>query len=421
VARFAAAHLIAIALCFLAPAPAPGQPSARLRIPAADIASVSTTIEDPSGAMRPFYRRLRAVAERRRGAVARIAVWGTSDNASDMVTQAMRHALARRFGDGGKGFVPIAPGWPVQFHRDVEWAHRSFATSVVNRNRERSGRYGLGGVLASSSGPAARATFGTVADGPVNRAVSRFVLFHQAFPGGAAASLTVDGGAPEVVPTGAPAVEDRVHEVRVPDGPHRLTVSGGDGPLRLYGVVMERDGPGVVVDGLMLVGAFTRVLLHFDAAHIATQVRQREPDLLLVWLGANDAVSESVPYSRDEHVRIYSQVLERLRAGRPDASCLVASVLDKGERSPHGGLRTRPRVPDLVSAQRAAASRAGCAFYDAFTAMGGEGSVVRWYRASPRLVTGDLTHLTAAGAAEAGGLFERAILKGYDDWLGAGG
>ena len=42
---------------------------------------------------------LGAVAERRRGAVARIAVWGTSDNASDMVTQAMRHALARRFAE----------------------------------------------------------------------------------------------------------------------------------------------------------------------------------------------------------------------------------------------------------------------------------------------------------------------------------
>lgn len=120
-----------------------------IEIPAEAFAAATLPIVDPSGAMDHFHQRLEAVARGRPGALARIAVYSDSFNGVDLVTSALRQALQARFGDGGKGFVPIAPGWPSQRHQDVDWNHhRDWLTYVVNRGRGPGDRYGLGGVMA---------------------------------------------------------------------------------------------------------------------------------------------------------------------------------------------------------------------------------------------------------------------------------
>ena len=58
----------------------------------------------------------------------------------------------------------------------------------------------------------------------------------------------------------------------------------------------------------------------------------------------------------------------------------------------------------------------GCAFFDTFSAMGGEGSMGRWYKATPRLTSGDFSHPTRAGRRVLGGMLYRALMKGYVDW-----
>ena len=47
---------------------------------------------------------------------------------------------------------------------------------------------------------------------------------------------------------------------------------------------------------------------------------------------------------------------------------------------------SRPMVPKIVDIQRRVALAEGCAFFDTYLAMGGEGAAGRWHRGSPRLV-----------------------------------
>jgi lysophospholipase L1-like esterase len=347
--------------------------------------------------------------------LARALLYSDSINGSDRTTRSLREMLGGRFGYGGKGFLPIAPGWQYQRHKDVAWDHAAWRVFVVNRGDREDGRYGLGGVLAVSRGPRARARFATVGEG-IGAEVSRFRLFYQAHPEGGSIALSVDGAERERLDTRADAVEDRVHDIEVPRGSHALELDIVDGEARLYGVAMERDPPGVVVDGLMLVGAFTRVLGNFDEAHWARQIALREADLIAFWLGGNDATSRTVGFDRGEYVADYTAVLQAAHAGRPEASCLVVSVLDVGERV-DGEIRSRNRVPRVVEAQREAALAAGCAFFDAYEAIGGAGTMRRWARSSPRLVSVDYRHLSGEGATVIAGLIERALLKAYDDWL----
>lgn len=397
----------------LPPAPLPG----RLRL--RDVGGLPARIEDPRRALAPFHRRLAAVARGDLRARARIAVYSDSVNGADWVTASLRRRLQARFGDAGKGFVPIAPGWRSQAHRGVRWSSRGWDVDVVNRAGRRDRRYGLGGIVATGRGRGARTHL--VLDRP-HHEVS---LLAQRFPGAGRVALGVRGaaqprrGAEVVASLDGPAEDARVR--LAPRGAFdRVTVQGRGGRVRLYGVVAERAGPGVVVDGLMLIGAFARTLLHLDPAHWAAQVRLRAPDLLVFWMGGNDAVADGMRFSSARFVPDYARAIGHARAGRPDAGCLVVSVLDAGERS-GGWPRTIERLPRVVEAQREVARRAGCAFFDLFEAMGGPNTVVEWARADPPLVSGDLKHLTTAGARAVAALLERALLQAYDRWLARGG
>ena len=394
---------------------APAEPiEPEIVIDATEFTKATVPIEDPHESMVHFYERLASVAREEEGAVARISLYSDSVNGTDLVTSALRRAMQKRFGDGGRGFLPIAKGWHTQYQRDVVWNdHKMWSTDVVNRGNAPGNRYGLAGVLARNRSRHAKSFFATVEDAQSGSAVARYRLFYQAWPRGGAVQLSIDDREPVVIETASETVDDRVFEISVEDGPHELMVRVAEGHLRLYGVAMEREGPGVVVDSLMLIGARARRLALFDGDHFGKQIALRESDLVVFWMGGNDA--ESSYFDREGFVRDYSAGIAHARAERPEASCLVASVMDMGQR-PSG--RTRRRVPGLVELERQLAHDQGCAFFDLFEAMGGAGTARRWFRSRPRMISGDYQHVTPPGAHEIGQLYYQTLLRGFAEHLG---
>lgn len=375
----------------------------------ADAEEETPTIEHPEH-LEHFFGQLAAAEKGQAGAMARMAVFSDSINGWDGVTSHLRHVLQKRFGDGGRGFVQIAKGWNYQHQRDVRWEHsETWRTHVLNRGHGPGDRYGWGGVMAADGSRRSQATFETTENHPSGGSVSRFRLFYQAFPGAGSAKISVDDEEPVEVPMNAAKMEDRVHDLRVPDGPHRFQVSVGERNIRLYGVVMERDGPGVVVDAIALIGARAARLLKFAPAHLQRQVQLREPDLMVFWLGANNATANR--FGRSAFVRDYGKAISIAKRGRPEASCLVVSVTDIGERGTGESLE---RIPQVIEAQREVAQAQRCGFFDLHAAMGGPGTMKRWYRSSPRLATPDFRHLTPAGAEKMGRYFEKALISAYE-------
>ena len=203
--------------------------------------------------------------------------------------------------------------------------------------------------------------------------------------------------------------------IEVEDGPHQFeVVARGHGLAKAYGVVLEREVPGAVWDELSLIGSFTQRLDYQDAEHLAGQLKHRHIDLAVFMLGGNDVQRErtdlkktTTPYQRQ-----YARVLKKFRAGRPKASCLVMALIDHVQRI-NGKIQTREIMPRLVRAQRKVALEQGCAFYDTFMAMGGDGSFARWYHARPRLAAKDLHHPTLLGQRRIGEMFYQALMQGY--------
>jgi hypothetical protein len=376
---------------------------AQLKLPLENAAALST-----------FYEALRRSAESAPHAITRIAHYGDSAVAADEISSTARRKLQARFGDAGHGFMLTAKGNMFYGHRDV--AHRESPgwqlLSIVRRPL-RTGYYGYGGVVAT--GQAGEYTaYGTVDAGPIGRAVSRFELFYQRYPAGGELRLSIDGAEGHSIKTRADVAEDAWETLSVPDGDHALIVRAR-GEVRLYGVSQERDTPGVVYDALGLVGARADRLLDADPQHMAQQIAHRDPHLLVLGFGGNEAGNDWLDEHRYENDLI--KVVKLMRAGKPEMSCLLFGPLDQGQRNERGDIVTLRALPMIVAVQRRVALDQGCAFFDTYATMGGAGSVGRWYHSRPRLFGPDFRHATPEGYARLGFAYYQALLKGFADYL----
>lgn len=342
-------------------------------------------------------------------AVTHVVHWGDSAIGVDGIPSAIRRRMQNRFGDSGHGFHLMAPPNTSYRHREVAFGHNDgWRRCFIIHKCRSDGHYGLGGATFRSGG-GAKSTFAPHAKRS-SGLVSKMEVWYAAQPGGGNLRVRVDDGEPTLIDTKGDELEDRFHTIEVEDGMHELEVrAAGGGAVRVYGVTLERDVPGVVWDGLALVGAFTKRMLEYDPAHLKAQLDHREADLVVLMFGGNDMIRR-IPMSK--YAQEYRDVIRRVRDARPQMDCLVMAPLDHGERN---GVRivSRPVVSRMVAAQRKAAQAEGCAFFDTFAAMGGEGSAGRWFKRRPRLMSGDLGHATHRGHQVIGELFYRAVLESY--------
>lgn len=392
------------------PPPTPEQTPAPYVPNPDDLKPVEQSLELPTGhELDRFFAALARTDRGEAGALTRAVHWGDSAIGIDGIPSAIRKRLQARFGDGGHGFHLMAPPNSSYRHRGVRLHHNEqWSLCFIIHKCRSDGHYGLGGATFRSTG-GAESRFWPDAKHSSGH-VSRFEVWYAAAPRGGRFKVRVDDGEWEVIDTAAETLEDRWHAIEVEDGPHKLAVrAAGGGRARIYGVTLERDGPGVVWDGLALVGAFTRRMMEFDEAHLRAQLQHRAPQLVVLTFGGNDMIRN---IGMDSYGDEYRAVIQRLRAAAPEMDCLVMSPLDHGERK---GVRivSQAVVAPMVEAQRRAAHEEGCAFFDTFMAMGGEGSAGRWFRQSPRLVGGDLSHLTGNGQIVVGEMFYRALMESY--------
>jgi len=369
-----------------------------------------------------FFSRLTASDLGYAGAVTRAVHWGDSVVANDNVTSTLRELMQARFGDAGHGFHLLARPTASYRHRGVRFSDgEAWSRCYIINDCKSDGHYGLGGTTVWSAG-GARSKFATASDGNHGLKASRFELWYAAEPRAGVVRITIDDREPVFVETALPegekGIEDRVERFTLEDGPHAIDVrAGGKGKVRLYGVVLERDVPGVVWDEMSQLGAFSSRMLNFDPDHLREQIALRDPALLVFQFGGNDLLLKKSQLERYESQ--YREMIRRFRGappadGEPDGrrACLVVSPLDHGERVA-GRIESVEMMGPITDVQRRVAAGEGCAFFDTWAAMGGKHSVARWRKAHPPLISGDLAHLTDAGQRALGRMIYLALVEQY--------
>ena len=92
------------------------------------------------------------------------------------------------------------------------------------------------------------------------------------------------------VSTKGDAKVSRKASVSVPDGPATMTIRTlGGGDVRVFGIVLERDVPGVTYDALGALGGRASLWTSMNDAHWAEQMALRDPALVVVQYGTNES------------------------------------------------------------------------------------------------------------------------------------
>jgi lysophospholipase L1-like esterase len=365
-------------------------------------------VEDASGtALRSFHAALRR-AERGEGQ-ARVVVYGASHVASDTWTGMARRLLQARFGDAGHGFVLPAAPWRNYRHEGVivESPQRVWEARRFRAGQSAPERFGLAGVAVETDDPRA---WGRVTTN--DHTASRFELYYEVQPGGGTFDVLIDGQLASRVSTSAPAAIGAYQLFSVGDGTHAFEVRPhGDGRVKLYGVAVEREAPGVILDTLGINGARAASQLQWDEALYQEHLRRRMPDLVVLAYGTNESGDDEQPIERYESD--LRQVVERMQRTVPTASCLLVGPSDRPVVARDGTAAPRARTFDVIAVQRRVARDYGCGFFDLVAFGGGPLHMLSWSAASPAWGASDRIHFTRRAYDRLGQVIANALVAGY--------
>ncbi|MCU1264219.1 MAG: Transrane protein (Modular protein) [Acidobacteria bacterium] len=372
-------------------------------------------IDDPGRVLDRFYASLSSTDAKKTGAITRISHYGDSPITNDGITGTARRLLQERFGDAGHGFILIDRPWAWYGHQAITftsgggWTADSFMNPRVS-----DGAFGLGGVTFRAEGAGKYARYATAGTGDTGKNFSRLEVYYLTQPGGGQFSAGANGANTETVSTAGESAKSGFHELKAAHpGANTFEIKTLGGNVRLFGAVLENDGPGVVYDSLGVNGAYAGLLKSvMNEQHWAEQLQHRKPDLVILNYGTNES-----EYASDDQMARYEkdlrEVVRRVHSALLSVPVLIITPMDRGKRAGGGKVITLESIPKIVEMQQRVAHDSGCAFFNMFAAMGGAGTMARWHAGKKHLVGADLTHPNGDGAETVGVLIYEALIDGY--------
>ena len=369
-------------------------------------------IEDPGGkAMRHFYASLEKTASASTyaegPAITRIIHYGDSHIAADILTGALRTHFKQDFGDAGPGYTltgkpwswyapsgvvsGTSPGWHIEGLRQTDLeSNGEFGLSGISFSTEKSGEW----IRLSAY---CRSFDIYLMDQPRGGSVEVSLDGHPYFRSVSLASETSTASYLKVT-----TASEQLHSVEI----RTLT----NGPVKIFGVDIERNESGIIYDALGINGARANRLLGWDWQALSSNIKRRDPDLIIVAYGSNEIGDADLDLN--EYRQNLTEILKRLHKAAPKSSLLVIAPPDRAVRV---GRRwqTISVLPEFVKTQRQVALSSGAAFWDLFHAMGGAGSISKWAGQSERFAQADHVHLTSAGYKYVADLFYHELMRGY--------
>jgi len=354
-------------------------------------AIASHSLMDPEHSLDHFYAALE------RGGVTRVLHYGDSPTTADLITADVRSMMQQEFGNAGTGFVLIARPWAWYNRRGVDMSASNWQIDIGGNSPLKDGLNGLGAVRNW-----------TLKD-PMHRSVE---VYYLAEPDGGDFTLECEGQLLGTVHAKAEQEGPGFAHFDIPEGASHFTLRVASGSVRLYGVDFRRGGAGVVYTSAGINGANVTLLSRaLNQRHWAQELQHYNPDLVVINYGTNESgFPNFVDTTWGREMRL---AVQRLHAALPGTSILLMSPMDRGTRTETGDIDTLAAIPRLVNTESKVALDMNVAFFNTFEAMGGQGTMARWYAAEPRLVGADYIHPMPAGAKIVGELLFSALREGY--------
>ncbi|GMU02424.1 hypothetical protein KH5H1_65440 [Corallococcus caeni] len=357
-------------------------------------------------ALTPFFRALDGLLEGTAKTPTVVAAFGNSLIAGDRIVDVVRDELVAGFGHAGRGALLV--------DRMAPYGGRSRTAAVSNGWQPRTlgelhappHPFGITGVYHVATENRARGRFKL--DGE-----PRGTLWWKDVKGAGRLVVSVDGAVlARTEPQGDGA--SRTTSFDLPAGAKWLDVTAEGKGAIVQGVVLQKDAPGVVLDMLGVPSADATLYARLEEDALKAQLAQRDPKLLLFFLGGNE--SKRLEWKRTDLPTVrqdLAALLRRARAAAPGSACMVVGPMDAVQDGHAKGkpLTQRPFLEAAIQAEREVALAEGCGFFNLYTAMGGAGSLARFHQAG--FMHEDLVHPRGQGLDLLGQLVSDALLAGW--------
>jgi len=362
-----------------------------------------------------LWQSLRDLEDKKRLEPIRIIQLGDSHTAGDYFSGQLRQRLQNQFGDAGIGW--LTPGY-ITNQRSSEVLLRSTGSWKLSdaKQHKHSGVFPVGGFINTSAGnsileikvkevPAAGQWRLNIWQN------SRQTPWSLALPGGKGHKLPGQGDAKANW-----RLSTQELDANKVSGLKLLAPSGG----KLGGVILDRMMPGITLDALGNNGSVANVINRWDSATLRSQLQWRNPQLIILAYGTNEAFGKDlVPETYEAELR---QAIRSLRGAAPEAAILLVGAPSSAKsRPPHinGGCRV-PLPPSLIkvqNSQRRIARQEGTLYWDWSAMMGGNCGAQFWLKQKTPFMRPDLVHMSPEGYVASADALYIALLDEMDKAL----
>jgi len=386
----------------------------------ADILHPLQFSDSPGTALWKFYGNLLA----NQGLI-RVVHYGDSQIEGDRMTGYLRQKFQERFGGGGVGFIPAKNvsnvSLPVEIESEGDWNRFTiYGKQDTNIHHK---KYGMAGTFARFS-PLIKDTLKKTYEASIKLSHSlssykstfmfnklKVMVDNATKP--VIAELTVNGepSAFKIMPASNSL---DIIEWDIPSDPTEVKIEfTSESSPDILGFYLDKT-TGIAFDNIPMRGSSGTDFTRMDFNQLSNIFKSQKVGLVIYQFGVNVVPIEHEDYSFYENW-VYSQ-LSFIKRLAPDVCVLVIGVSDMSKKTGENYI-SYPNIVKIRNAQKKAAFRAGCAFWDTFEAMGGENSMPSWVNADPTLASPDYTHFNHKGAQIIARMLYKALMYDYEAFM----
>ncbi len=341
-----------------------------------------------------------AMAHEKDSTIVRVAHYGDSQLEGDRMSNLVRDKFHEKFGGSGIGYVPLRDLDPVSYTRN---SSGNWSKYTVFKDRSSDNDYGISGAMfrfgkhsvhqsedgnpddSTSASKDTQKNF--VGKGFYNASVSMKMRDKYAYNsvsflyGHSSDYCTVkfyDNTTGDCFKTDTlkPCTNVCMHKTKTGSYLNVKVEFSADNSPDFFGLYLDSDH-GVQVDNYAIRGHSGDGLMMITDDHLEKMLKLTNTKLVIFQYGAN-----VVPYIHSDEAcewvsGIFYKLFMKFKKANPKMSILAIAAGDMAKEG-EGEVASYPWLPKITAAQKRAALKAGCAYWDLFGMMGGSNSIIAW-------------------------------------------
>ena len=317
----------------------------------------------------------------------RIAFYGDSFIEGDILCGSFRDTLQSVFGGHGVGYVPIASE-VAQFRMSIKHSFEGWETYSLVNKKKADAPLGFSGYCFK---PYSENRVTYQSPRKLSPPFNQLRLFYSSFSPNRLEYSIGDSTSHSLALTANDGLQSITLDINSKE--IHLKFIEPDS-LFTYGASLESNN-GIYIDNFAMRGNSGMGLSLIASREIQKFNAIQDYKLVILQYGLN-VVHEDDSLGYDWYIEKMVRTINHLKEAMPEADFLLLSVSDRSSNQ-DGVFATIPAIPTMRDAQRIIAQRTKIMFWDMFTAMGGNGTMVNFVNANPPLGAKDFTHLTYQG------------------------